>query len=170
MSSDEYTYRAGTIKDKAELKELAILSYSPFTTLLNAEHANKLTATLKDEKRMDALIVNSKSFVCIYQNKIVGMAFIVPHGNPWEIFKAEWSYIRMLGVHPDYQGNGIGKKLTQMCITFAKENKENIIALHTSEFMNAARHIYESLGFKKNKEIEPRYGKKYWLYLLELDK
>lgn len=40
--------------------------------------------------------------------------------------------------------------------------------LHTSEMMGAARHIYESLGFKKLREIEPRYGKKYWLYKLEL--
>lgn len=169
MSADEFTYRSGTIKDKAELLELSILSYSPYTTLLSAEHANKLNAVLKDEERLESLINHSKSFVCIHQNTIIGMAFIVPHGNPWDIFKSEWAYIRMVGVHPDYQGQGIAKKLTQMCITYAKENKESTIALHTSEFMDAARHIYENLGFKKVKEIEPRFGKKYWLYLLELN-
>jgi hypothetical protein len=52
MSSDEFTYRAGTIKDKAELLELSIASYSPYATLLNAEHANKLHAVLEDEERM----------------------------------------------------------------------------------------------------------------------
>jgi ribosomal protein S18 acetylase RimI-like enzyme len=34
--------------------------------------------------------------------------------------------------------------------------------------MNDARHIYESIGFKKYKEIDPIYGMKYWLYKLEL--
>lgn len=47
-------------------------------------------------------------------------------------------------------------------------SNERTIALHTSEFMDAARHIYESVGFVKVKEIPARYGKKYWLYLLEI--
>jgi ribosomal protein S18 acetylase RimI-like enzyme len=34
--------------------------------------------------------------------------------------------------------------------------------------MNAARHIYEKIGFKIIKELEPRLGKKYWLYELTL--
>jgi ribosomal protein S18 acetylase RimI-like enzyme len=169
MSSDEFTYRSGSIHDKAELLELSLASYGPYATLLNAEHANKLISLIKDEERMASLIQHSKSFVCIHQNKIVGMAFIVLHGHPWDVFKAEWAYIRMLGVHPDYQGKGIAKKLTQMCITFAKENHEKTLALHTSEFMDAARHIYEKLGFRRYQEIEPRYGKKYWLYLLDIN-
>jgi len=55
-----------------------------------------------------------------------------------------------------------------MCIDFAKSSDEKVIALHTFEYMNAARHIYESLGFNQTKELEPRYGKRYWLYQLEL--
>lgn len=168
MSADEYTYRSGTINDKAGLMELSLASYGPYTSLLSAEHANKLTAGLKDEQRMETLIRTSKSFICIHQNKIIGMAFIVLHGHPWDVFKSEWAYISMVGVHPDYQGKGIAKTLTQMCITFARENHETTLALHTSEFMDAARHIYEKLGFKKYQEIEPRFGKKYWLYLLDI--
>jgi len=49
-----------------------------------------------------------------------------------------------------------------------EELKEKTIALHTSEFMDAARHIYEGLGFIMVKEIPPRYGKRYWLYRLDL--
>jgi ribosomal protein S18 acetylase RimI-like enzyme len=168
MSTNEFTYRSATIKDKTELQELAIAAYSPFATLMTAENANRLIAGLKDEDRMTSLINSSKCFVCVDQGKIIGMAFIIPHGNPWDIFEAEWSYIRMVGVHPDYRGKGIAKKLTHMCITFAKDTHEKTIALHTSEFMDDARHIYESLGFKKVKEIEPRFGKRYWLYQLDL--
>lgn len=168
MSTDEFTYRTGTIKDKAELQQLAIVAYSPFSTLMTAENANKLITGLNDEEKMISLINNSKCFICIDQNKIIGMAFIVPHGNPWQVFKTEWSYIRMVAVHPDYRGKGIAKQLTNMCITFAKDTHETTIALHTSEFMDDARHIYESIGFKKLQEIEPIFGKKYWLYLLDL--
>lgn len=96
------------------------------------------------------------------------MAYLVSKGNPTDIFDKDWCYIRMVGVDPKYSGNGIGKKLTQMCIEYAKKNNEQIIALHTSEFMNKARHIYEKIGFKVIKELAPRYGKKYWLYILDI--
>ena len=74
----------------------------------------------------------------------------------------------MVGVHPTYTGRGIARKLTGMCIDKARELNENVITLHTSEFMDAARHIYESLGFTVLKELAPRLGKKYWLYTLDL--
>lgn len=165
---ENLTYRVATIKDLQELKELQIAAYSPYATLMTAENANNFISVLKDEGKLVSLLSHSKNFVCVDEGKIIGMAFIVPHGNPWKVFKTEWSYIRMVGVHPDHQGKGIAKKLTSMCMQFAKETNEKIIALHTSEFMDAARHIYESVGFKKVEEIEPVFGKKYWLYLKEL--
>jgi hypothetical protein len=42
MSTNEFTYRTGTIKDQRELQELAIAAYSPFATLMTAENANKI--------------------------------------------------------------------------------------------------------------------------------
>lgn len=75
----------------------------------------------------------------------------------------------MVAVNPKYRGHGISKKLTQNCIVYATKNGETTIALHTSEFMNAARYIYESLGFERIKELEPLFGKRYWLYQLELN-
>jgi ribosomal protein S18 acetylase RimI-like enzyme len=74
----------------------------------------------------------------------------------------------MVGVHPHYTGHGIARRLTEKCIEKAKELKEVTIALHTSEFMNAARHLYESMGFKVLREIPNRLGKRYWLYTLDI--
>ena len=74
----------------------------------------------------------------------------------------------MVGVHTEHGGKGIGTRLTNMCIDLARANGEKTMALHTSEFMDAARHIYESLGFKRAKELEPMFGKIYWIYTLDL--
>lgn len=60
------------------------------------------------------------------------------------------------------------KKLMQLCEDHARQTGEKFIALHTSEFMEAARHIYESMGFVQIKELERRLGKMYWLYVKEL--
>jgi ribosomal protein S18 acetylase RimI-like enzyme len=168
MNSDFYFRKAET-DDSKQLQELGLLSYGQFFHLLSNEAKEKMETNLKDEKRVIELLTTSTCFVCLSNEKIVGMAYVLLSGNPWDIYPANWSYIRMVGVNPAYSGKGIGKKLTTMCVDFAKSNNEKIIALHTSEMMDAARHIYESLGFKIVKELELRLGKRYWLYTKELE-
>ena len=164
------TYRQGTKDDLQNLKKLAIKSWTPFQKQLTEEHFNSLRQTISDDKTYEELIDHSTCIVCVTDNdKIIGMAFLVPNGNPTDIYLAEWSYIRFVSVDPDFGGQGIGRKLTTMCIDEAIKNGEKTIALHTSEIMDKARHIYESMGFKILREIDQRLGKRYWLYKLELD-
>jgi ribosomal protein S18 acetylase RimI-like enzyme len=165
-----FIYRKGTIDDLPKLKNLAIKSWTPFKEVLTQENWNSLNKTLSDNNTFIELIDKSTCIVCTTKDEnIVGMAFLVPKGNPTEIYLKEWSYIRFVSVNPEFRGNGIGRKLTTMCMGIAKENGENVIALHTSEIMESARHIYESLGFEIIREIDRRLGKRYWLYKLELN-
>ena len=93
---------------------------------------------------------------------------MVPQGNPTEIYDAQWCYLRFVSVDPTHQGKAIGKTLTKLCINRALKNNETIMALHTSEIMQGARHIYQNFGFNILKSIPPRLGIKYWLYTLDL--
>jgi ribosomal protein S18 acetylase RimI-like enzyme len=106
--------------------------------------------------------------VCTKEEEIIGAAYLVPAGNPTPVFDEDWCYIRMVGVLPQYRGYGVARQLTKMCIEHAGQANERTIALHTSEFMDSARHLYESLGFRKMKEIDPIFGRRYWLYTLEI--
>lgn len=165
------TYRQGTKDDLQNLKKLAIKSWSPFQKELTVEHWNSLKERISNVKTYEELVDQSTCFVCVANNDhVIGMAFLVPNGNPTDIYQKEWSYIRFISVDPDFGGQGIGRKLTVMCVEKAKENGEKTVALHTSEMMNNARHIYESLGFEILREIDQRLGKKYWLYILDLNK
>jgi ribosomal protein S18 acetylase RimI-like enzyme len=96
------------------------------------------------------------------------MAYLVASGHPGGAFQVDWSYIRMVGVDPAHQGKGIARQLMNRCIDHAKQSGERTVALQTSEMMDAARHLYESIGFKQQGEVEPHFGKRYWLYLLSL--
>lgn len=96
------------------------------------------------------------------------MAFFVPCGNPTDIYQEHWSYLRFVTVLPTFQGRGIGRELTNRCIDLAKRRGEKFLALHTSEMMPAAIHLYESVGFKLLKELPIRLGKRYWLYILQI--
>ncbi|MGC4037396.1 MAG: GNAT family N-acetyltransferase [Chitinophagaceae bacterium] len=164
-----FHYRNATQDDVQSLKALGIASYGQFAPLLTTDNQEKLFNFLNNENGWKELIQLSQSFICTQNDIVIGMAFLIPHGNPTDIYPIEWCYIRMVGVHPEYSGKGIGKTLTRMCIDKAKELNEKIVGLHTSEFMDSARHIYEGLGFTIVKEIPPRYGKKYWLYKLNID-
>jgi ribosomal protein S18 acetylase RimI-like enzyme len=164
----EFKYRIGTIEDKEKLRKVGLASYGLFKDVLTAEHWGTMYTFLTAENSYIDLLSKSRCFVCELNGELIGMAYLVAKGNPTSVFEPEWSYIRMVGVVPEYGGNGIGKKLTEMCIAFAKESNEKTIALHTSEFMDTARAIYERAGFVQIKQIESKYGKKYWLYKLEL--
>lgn len=168
VSVESLVYKESGLNDFQQLKNLGVISYGQYASILTPDNREKLYSFLYNDKGWEDLIRLSVPFVCVGKDTIVGMAYLIPGGNPNDIYPADWCYIRMVGVHPHYTGKGIAKKLTAMCIQKARELNEKIIGLHTSEFMDAARHIYESLGFTIEKEIPPRYGKKYWLYKLDL--
>ncbi len=166
--NQEFTYREGSKSDFNALKELGKLAYSQFEKVLQPQHWQSMRDYLDNEQKLSELIEKARCLVCLDAEKLVGMAYLVPHGNPTVIFPPDWSYIRMVGVHPDYRGQGISRKLTARCIEYAKQSGEKIIGLHTSEIMPDAQQIYHSFGFKIEKELELLYGVKYWLYKLQL--
>lgn len=166
--NSELEYRKGDHNDLKELKELGLITFGQYADQLLPEHWDTLHNNLQNEEKLSELISISHCFVCLNNRRIIGRAFLVPQGHPTPIFEKEWAQIRMVGVHPDYTGKGIAKELTRLCIEEAKHLNETTIALHTSEMMNAARHIYESMGFKQVKEIDKLFGKRYWLYQLAL--
>ncbi len=164
------TYRTASTSDIPQLKTLALLAYGQFKDVLGIENWKIMESNLSSEEKISELLSKATCFVCADGTTIVGMAYLMPQGNPTPIFQADWSYLRLVAVYPDHNGKGIAKTLTQLCIDHAKQNNEHTVALHTSEFMDAARHIYEGFGFKQLKEIEPLFGKRYWIYTLDLDR
>ncbi len=129
----------------------------------------QLYHSLQDDATYTTLLSSSKCIVATTnEGDIAGMFFLVSRGNPTEVYLNEWCYIRFLTVSPLYSGRDIGKRLTEACIQLAMADNETTIALHTSEMMVNALYIYENLGFIKLKEMDNRFGKKYWLYTLQL--
>ncbi|MFD1316020.1 GNAT family N-acetyltransferase [Namhaeicola litoreus] len=162
-------FRRGNSNDLEQLKELGVRSWIQFKEELADKHWNDLYKTLSNWETYADLLKISDCVICENNEKIIGMAFLVSKGNPTEIYDEKWCHLRFVSVDPEYRGNKIGEALTSMCIEIATENNEQTMALHTSEIMHSAKHIYQKLGFKIYKEIDQRLGIKYWLYTLELD-
>lgn len=61
----------------------------------------------------------------------------------------EWAGIRLLGVAPQGRGRGIGRMLTDECITRARKAGAPVIGLHTTSLMDVARAMYLRMGFER---------------------
>jgi ribosomal protein S18 acetylase RimI-like enzyme len=66
----------------------------------------------------------------------------------------QWSVVRLLGVHPDARGRGIGRLLTAECIRRARAGGCAAVGLHTTEFMAVARAMYERMGFVRVPDLD----------------
>lgn len=161
-------YRAATLDDVQQLMQLGVASYGMYTAFLTPQNMEKMKSSMRNLNTWTGLLMFAKGLVCVHDEQIAGMVFLVPSGQQSELFPQEWSHIRLLGVHPQFQGKGIATALTKWCIEQAGKDGEQVIALHTGEMMNAARHIYEKLGFVMWKEIPRRLDVRYWIYTLEL--
>ena len=60
--------------------------------------------------------------------------------------------LRLLIVDPKARGRGLGKRLVEECVRFAREKRYRRLALWTQSNLAAARGIYRAAGFRKVKE------------------
>ncbi len=95
---DQLIYRTGTANDLQGLKELGIAAYSQYATVLTPENWKTLNGFLHNEKALSELIAKATVIVCVHNTLLAGAAYLIPRGNPTDIFSAGWCYIRMLGV------------------------------------------------------------------------
>lgn len=81
-------------------------------------------------------------FIAFVRSQVAGCVALRPLGN-------SDCEMKRLFVRPDYKGLGLGRKLAHGIIEESKKIGYKRMKLDTLEFLEAAIHIYKSLGFRQ---------------------
>ena len=91
---------------------------------------------------------------------LVGAVTFYPNASQGE--QAGWppgyAGVRLLAVHPDARGTGIGRALMDECLRRSRLVAARTLGLHTTELMAVARGMYERMGFVRVPEFDFQPG------------
>lgn len=138
----------------------------------NSIPASAWKSYLEDIKDVRSRLDVAELIVAEVDGRVAGAVTLFLQSSPSlpEEWPRGWAGIRLLAVHPSYRNRGIGHALMEECIRRCRQQGIATIGLHTTEFMDVARRMYERMGFRRVSEFDfyPRPGVVVMAYRLDL--
>lgn len=150
--TEKVIIREAVVREWAAIEELVQAAYQEFRPIFPEEIWQAWMANIQETIRSAAglLLVTEEG------GRIRGAVKFYPDAAQSGMghWPAPAGAIRILAVAPQARGRAHGVRLTRECIHKARELGVPTIFLFTGDFMSAARHIYEKLGFRRAPEFD----------------
>jgi ribosomal protein S18 acetylase RimI-like enzyme len=168
MTEPEILVREAAPDEYEKVAELTIQAYEEFAPDLMEDEWERYRLDLAN---VEGRSKEAKIIVAEQDGQLVGsVAYFPPGTRDPQVFPPDWSWIRVLAVHPSHRGKGIGRLLTKECIERARKDGATSIGLYTTQVMEVAKTMYERMGFERQEEYEWRPGLKAWSYAMTLNR
>jgi GNAT superfamily N-acetyltransferase len=150
----EITIRTAGSDAVAGARSILAAAYAEYESSFPPENWVRYFADILDlEGRASA----SQLLIAEGNGEMVGCVSYFPPGSktsyPSDAFSEhwpdDWAAFRLLAVAPSARGQGVGRRLTEVCIEKAREQGAPTLGLHTTQPMKVARAMYERLGFER---------------------
>ncbi|MFZ5453945.1 MAG: GNAT family N-acetyltransferase [Thermodesulfobacteriota bacterium] len=148
----DFVIREAAAGELAEIENLVQEAYREFKPLFPEKVWNAWMENIGQTVRAPSGIL----LVLEHQGRLWGAVKFFPEAERSGM--GQWppgaAALRILAVAPTARGRGYGTLLTRECLGLAREQQVSVIFLCTGEFMQAARHVYEKLGFRRVPEFD----------------
>jgi ribosomal protein S18 acetylase RimI-like enzyme len=154
MATSPVQIRRAAPADYEAVGALTVAAYDEFLSEAESDYRRHLAGAAKRDQEAEL-------WVAELEGAIVGTVTYCPVGSPWhELARDGEGEFRMLAVHPDAQGRGVGRALTSHCDDRARAEGMRGMVLCSMQEMKAAHHVYEQLGYSRDpdRDWEPVPG------------
>jgi ribosomal protein S18 acetylase RimI-like enzyme len=124
---------------------------------------------LREGRPMARMAEEGELVVAEKDGAIVGCVGYIPPGRSRNaVFEKDWAALRFMAVDPAHRGGGVSRALAEECVRRARRDGARMLALFTSPAMEIAVAMYQRMGFRFQRRIDPVYGMTADLYCLAL--
>lgn len=161
---NEVAVRNAEPSDAEAINQLCVEAYVEFRSIIGETNWKRLNETLS---RASELAREGELIVAEAAAGILGVVLYIPPDDDKAV-ESKSAWLQTLAVSPGHRGRGVGRSLAHECISRARRDGADSIALTTAEMMAVARPMYERMGFIKESDLGDRFGVKHARYVLKL--
>ena len=150
--------------EHAAAGDVCVAAYEPFFSGAEDFYRERVY----DVARRDA---EAEVWVAVDGGPLLGCVTSCPPNSPWrELASDHEGEFRMLAVHPDARGRGVGTALAGLCEERARAQGATAMVLSSLREMTEAHRIYERLGYGRapDRDWSPVPGVHLVAYWMEL--
>jgi GNAT superfamily N-acetyltransferase len=140
-------------EEYAELGDVVAAAYAPYGSPGDQGWVQHLALVRDVADRAQRTVV----LAAVKDGRVLGSATIELFdviGDDDRELPPDTSFLRMVGVDPQAQGRGVGRALVEDVIRRVRAAGKRTLGLRTTPKMEAAHHLYESLGFVRDSSLD----------------
>ena len=146
--------RSARPEEDAAILNLTLAAYREYENTMSPEAWAGLQRAIHRVFRSDC---PARKIVAVCAGAIVGSVLLYParaDAYAGAVPPLPWPEVRLLSVHPEARGLGVGSTLMKECIRLALADGAERLGIHTSTIMFTARDMYRRMGFKRAPEFD----------------